>query len=112
MWISLPGGYLTVGATPVQVSTTSIRCHGVKIQQVNGNTKVIYLMDKSNGSYSTGVGVVAAVAAPAYDTNSNPISLPSESGAIAGCPDPLDLKFFWIHGEHSGDKVMISYTEW
>ena len=112
MWRQLEGGYLTItSGTPVKVSSVSVRCHGVKIQQVNGNTKPIYLLSRSDGSYATGVGVLCAVPAPSYNTSSVPISLPYESAGIAHEPTFMDLQFLWIDGEHSGDKVMVSILE-
>jgi hypothetical protein len=108
MWESI-GQYITiVSGSPVRVSSANLYCHAVLFQQVNGNTDPIYIMDRSTGNYTTGLGVIAQIPAPTYDLGSKPIILPHASGTISSSGDALNLANFWVDGAHSGDKCMVS----
>jgi hypothetical protein len=118
MWHSLtkivptaPGYITVVSGTPQPIlpaGVPSCKVHGIKIQQVNGNTDPIYLLDDDAGSPTTGVGVVVGVPAPSYDTGLKPISLPSESASQPGTVGDFELKNLWVDGGRSGDQVLIS----
>ena len=112
MWKGIPLGYITiVSGTPQRVSATSVFCHAILVQQVVGNIKPIFVLDQAAGSYTTGVGVCAAIPAPSYDAAGEAVVLPHASGSITVVQNALDLKNFWVDGMNSGDKVMVSYLQ-
>ena len=100
---------VTTAGTPVQVSTTNIRCSQITIQPLRGlgastvaptqNSGYIYLMNSSTAKGAASTNIVAALASGA-----DAVMLRAEQ--ING----FNLADFYLDADTSGDGAIISYA--
>jgi hypothetical protein len=109
-------GYITVSTpgTPVRVSfnqadpTKAISCNGVLLQALfatNGhkNTGLVYILDRPNPNYTSGVGVLAILGIPtSASMGAYSASMPAAAAALNVCD-------FWIDADIAGDGVVASF---
>ena len=107
-------GYLTLSSTtPVRVTanqtTPSARyvCHTLFIQQVVSNTGKIYLLDRSNGSGTTGVGVLATIPAPTLSGGIG-VLLPWVAVTIPYAPGGINAADYYLGADNTSDKASVS----
>lgn len=109
-------GYLPITAgSPINVATNvpadgkdnRVVCHTLFIQQVAANTGKLYLMDRSTGNATTGVGVLATIPAPTLSAGVA-VLLPWAAVTIPFSPGGLNARDYYLDGDHTGDFANIS----
>ena len=104
---------VTTAGTPVRVTSgtsdpTARRvCHTLFIQQFASNTGKLYLMDRSSGSATTGLGVVATIPAPTL-SGGVAIGLPWVAYTIPYAPGGGNAADYYLDADNSGDQATVS----
>lgn len=109
------GNYVTVttAGTPVRCTVNQtnpaarVVCHTLFVQQHASNTGKLYLMDRSTGSSSTGLGVLATIPAPTLSSGVA-IILPWVAYTIPYAPGGGNAADYYIDADVSGDKATVS----
>lgn len=83
--------------------TANDLCHAVLIQAHPSNTGLIYVFDRGTGSYATGVGLLAVIAAPAVGAQP-----PSASAGIPFAMGGVNLADIYICAAVNTDKAIVS----
>lgn len=109
------GAYVTVAAAGTPARCTSGRsdptarlvCHTLFVQQHASNTGKLYLLDRSTGDKTTGVGVLATVPAPTL-SGGVAIGLPWVAYTIPYAPGGGNAADYYLDADISGDKATVS----
>lgn len=109
-------GFITVTTpgTPVRFSfnqadqAKAINCNGVLAEAIyttNGhkNTGLVYILDRPNPNYTSGVGILAVLAIPSS------ASIGSYSASMPAAAAALNICDFWVDADISGDGVIASF---
>jgi hypothetical protein len=107
-WHSIGKVTVAVSGTPVQVPNAGrIPCQTIFFQQVSTNTGKIYICDRSNAVFSTGVGVLATIPAPTF-INGVATVLPYAAVTVPSAPAALDAAQIWIDVDVGGESCQVS----
>lgn len=116
MWKSI-GTYVTVvtAGTPVKLTSSDANppangrriCHTVMVQAHESNTGMIYILDRLAANKTTGLGVLAKIAAPTLSSGV-PIILPAITCTIPYATGAIDANTFYLDATVSGDKALVS----
>ena len=117
-FISLSGssGYLVVGATPARITTNFIAnggrvaAHTIYIQQNAANTSPLYVLDRPDGSYITGVGVVATLIAP-FSVSGSLTGLAWVAFTVPYAPGGLNASDYYLQAESAAQFATVSIVQ-
>lgn len=109
------GPYVTVvtAGTPVRCTSGTaeparrVPCHTLFIQQHPTNTGKLYLLDRSDGNKTTGLGVVATIPAPTL-SGGVAVILPWVAYTIPYAPAGCNAADYYLDADVSGDKATVS----
>jgi hypothetical protein len=68
---------------------------------------LIYILESSSGSSTSGVGILATIPAPTL-TAGVATQLPWAQCSIPTAPGPLDAQNIWIDSDNDGEGVQVS----
>lgn len=114
---AIPLGKISSAAVPTPVITEMdpnhptlrkrIATHGIMFEVWPTNTGLIYI-GLSNMDKTTGVGVLAILGLPSFDSNGKVVFLPTFSMALTINPNGLNAADFFIDADVSGDAVLVT----
>ncbi len=101
-------GTLTIGASPVRITTTSTLAGKLRFQPAPGATGAIKV---------GGAGLTADTTTPGFYLNATAGTNPDTSAQVGQTfelesnaeRNTIDISTFYVHGSHSGDKVDYFY---
>jgi hypothetical protein len=109
-------GFITITTPGVPVRFTFNQADPTKAVSVNGilaqaiyttsghkNTGLVYILDRPNPNYTSGIGVLAILAIPSS------ASIGAYSASIPYAPAALNAGDFWLDADVAGDGVAASY---
>ena len=108
VWTSQGIVTVSVAGTPVRATNNQssppsrFAAHSIFFQQVASNTGKIYICDSATANKSTGVGVLAVLAAPTSSF------IPSASGTVTYAPNAFNLAEYWIDADVGGEGCLVS----
>jgi len=111
MWHPNDGGYVAIPAagTPVRVTVTRTPGQTLFFQQLQGNTGKLWICSRADANKTTGVGILAMIAAPTL-SGGVAVVLPYAAVTIPTAPSALNLAEFWIDADINGDQCLVSYV--
>src|SRR5205809_7164722 len=86
----------------------AISCNGILAEAIfvtNGhkNTGLVYILDRPNPNYTSGVGILAIIGVPTAS------SIGSYSASMPAAPAALNCADFWADADVAGDGVLASF---
>ena len=110
-WRSLGKVTVASAGTPKRLTTNEsdetarMSVHSILIQAWPSNAGKVYILDRVDGSRTTGVGVLATLAVPATNI------IPSASATVTFAAAAINAAQYWVDADTNGDAVLVSVIE-
>lgn len=107
-WKSLGKVTVTTAGTPVRLTNNETTpaanypCQSILVETWHDNSGKIWIYDRATGSKTTGVGVLAYLAAPTAST------APSAGVTSHSSPNGLNANEYWLDADSDGEAAAVS----